>query len=221
MIRPSRPRTQRRGLSLLEVLIALAIFLLSLAALNQLVNFASDSAIDASRRNHAGRLAQSKLNSVISGVIALSSQGDAPFDSDETPDDGSNYSWSVDAEQNEIPNLWSVTVTVSWDKASDSTTRDSIAVSQMILDPSIRGSTQDSTPVLTSPPSDTSSSPSSSSTTPAATTPTPASSAAATPAKAAATPAKSNTPAAATSTKSSTPAATPTKAAASTPTKVG
>ena len=41
------------------------------------------------------------------GAVPLQSQGDTPFDED--PD----YTWSVDAQQNTLQNLWNVTVTVT------------------------------------------------------------------------------------------------------------
>jgi prepilin-type N-terminal cleavage/methylation domain-containing protein len=125
----------RRGLSLLEVLVALAIFLLSLTAISQLINHASNRAIDTELRTHAGRICQSKLNEVLSGGIPLSPQSDTPDENE--PD----FNWSLDAEQAAVTGLWSITVKVSWTRPDGGT--DSCSVSQMMIDPSIRGSTQD------------------------------------------------------------------------------
>jgi prepilin-type N-terminal cleavage/methylation domain-containing protein len=136
--RPVRP-----GLSLLEVLVALAIFLLSLAALSQLVNLASDRAIDTERRNQAGRICQSKLNEVMWGSIPLSTV------SEQQDEDNPDFNWSLDAEQGQVAGLWNITITVSWTRPDGS--NDSVAVSQMLLDPSIRGNTQDSTAITGTP----------------------------------------------------------------------
>jgi prepilin-type N-terminal cleavage/methylation domain-containing protein len=72
----------RPGLTLLEVLVALAIFLLSLGALVQLTSFAGRQAVDARRRSDETRLAQSKLAEVLAGAVPLQGQGETPFDED-------------------------------------------------------------------------------------------------------------------------------------------
>src|SRR5262245_53741092 len=106
MYLPPRPGRTRNGLSLLEVLVALAVFLLSFVAIGKLVTLSSDHALDIQYQSQATRLAVSKLNEVVSGGIPLQSSSGA-FDED--PD----WQWSIDAEQTDIPNLWTVTVHVS------------------------------------------------------------------------------------------------------------
>ena len=59
--------TSRPGLSLMEVLVALTIFLFSLIALSALVSLATDQAKDIQQRNLAGRLCESNLRFQISG----------------------------------------------------------------------------------------------------------------------------------------------------------
>jgi Tfp pilus assembly protein PilV len=131
--------SSRPGLSLMEVLVALTIFLFSLIALSALVSFATDQAIDIQQRNLAGRLCESKLNEVLSGVLQPTSQ-DGTFD--EEPD----YNWSVTADQNSsVSGLWTVTVTVSRERPDGS--KITVELSQMMVDPSIQGSTQDTTAV--------------------------------------------------------------------------
>src|SRR5947208_9569279 len=104
MLLPSRPSSPRRGLSLLEVLVALAIFLLSFVAIGRLVTLASDHAIELQQQSQATRLAQSKLNEVLCGALTLES-AEGSFDED------ADWQWSVDAEQG-TAGLWTVTVTV-------------------------------------------------------------------------------------------------------------
>src|SRR5581483_1170072 len=99
-----RPPTPRRGLSLLEVLVALAIFLLSFVAIGRLVTLASDHALEIQQQSEATRVAQSKINEVLCGSLGLQS---AEGDEDE-------WHWSIDAEQNTSVNgLWTVTATVT------------------------------------------------------------------------------------------------------------
>ena len=108
MLLPIRPAHPRRGLSLLEVLVALAIFLLSFVAIGRLVTLAGDQALEVQYQSQAARLAQSKLNEVIAGVVPLQGAASGTFDEDE------DWHWSIDTEQNgNIANLWTVTVTVN------------------------------------------------------------------------------------------------------------
>src|SRR5262249_54023829 len=107
MLLPTRPHAPRRGLSLLEVLVALAIFLLSFVAIGRLINLAGDQALEIQQQSQATRLAQSKLNEVLCGALGLES---AEGDFDEDPE----WHWKVDAEQNsDASGLWNVTVTVN------------------------------------------------------------------------------------------------------------
>jgi type II secretion system protein I len=135
MLLPSRPLASRHGLSLLEVLVALAIFLLSFVAIGRLVTLASDHALDIQQQSQATRLAQSKLNEVIAGIESLQG-GSGSFEEDP------GWQWTVEAEQSsDVPNLWTVTVTVTHpgEEGNDVTA----TLSQMVMDPSIRGSVFD------------------------------------------------------------------------------
>lgn len=126
-------RPVRRGLSLLEVLIALAIFLFSLVAVSRLVDMGADLAVEIDQRSHAAMLAQSKLAEINAGAIPLTGTGDAPCDGD----DG-DWLWRMTAEADNIPGLYRVTVTVGRDTRRG---RVEANFSQYVLDPTRRGST--------------------------------------------------------------------------------
>jgi type II secretory pathway pseudopilin PulG len=123
-------------LSLLEVLVALAIFLFSIVALHQALNVGTNQAIDTQQRIQASQLAQSKMAEVYVGAVPLSSQSDTPFDED--PD----YTWSVDAEPFTVANLWNVTVTVKRTRGDGGVLQTQLC--ELIIDPSIRGTNFDS-----------------------------------------------------------------------------
>jgi len=180
-------------MTLLEVLTALAIFLMAMVAFGDIVIRNGQVALDIQHQNLATRLCQSKMAEVASGLVPLASDGGEAFD--EEPD----YTWAVDAEQGQMNGVWNVTVTVTG--PPDSTGQPvASSVMQMVLDPTIVGSTQDVTPVTSSASTGNSNSTgntgSSSSSTPAT---TPA---------AASTPKAATAPAAATTPKASTPAST-------------
>ena len=134
---PKRKRIVRPALTLLEVVIALAIFLLAMTVFSQMLLRNGEITRDIQRQNLATRLCQSKLAEVVAGVVPLSSQ------SDQQCDDEPDYTWSLEADAGSVTGLWNVTVTVT---RTDSGSGNPIqcSLTEMLLDPSIIGSTQDS-----------------------------------------------------------------------------
>ncbi len=124
----------RRALSLLEVLVALTILLLSLGALYHLINLGGDLANRGQQRTRATQLAQTKLAEVSAGIVPLSS-GEGDFEED------GKYKWAVQADQGSTTGLWNVTVTVT--RVNPDKSRIEVSLSQMLLDPAQVGSTQD------------------------------------------------------------------------------
>lgn len=119
----------RPGFSLLEVVLASAIFLIALVGLTQLLSVSSQQAIDIQRMNRAAQILQSKLNEVVAGVEPLTSTGEATLDDD--PD----WVWSMTAEPQSEIGLYRVTITVSFARDASS----SWSVTQLVLDPAQRG----------------------------------------------------------------------------------
>jgi type II secretory pathway pseudopilin PulG len=138
MLRRTRTPRNRPGLTLLEVIISLAIFLFSLVAIGHLMTMGTQRASDAKALSRATQLCQGKLSEVIAGVLPLSSQGETAFD--EEPD----YVWSVECQQDSIANLWDVQVKVT--RANkDAGNNIEVVLQQMVLDPTVRGSASDVT----------------------------------------------------------------------------
>jgi general secretion pathway protein I len=133
IVRSTCQRSPRRGLSLLEVIVALAIFLMSLVAISQLIEQGADMAVKMDDRSYASMLAQRKLAEVIAGSEPLTGHGDIPFE-----DDDSDWSWSLGADLDSIANLYKVVVTVHKDTPRGKV---EIVFSQYVLDPTKRGST--------------------------------------------------------------------------------
>jgi Tfp pilus assembly protein PilV len=126
-------------MTLLEVLVATAIFLLAIGGISRLVTMAGDRALEVQWRSQEARLCQSKMAEVQAGVVPLSGQDDTPFDEDP------NFHWSVTANSTSVANVWTVTVKVTRDVANGTPIETSL--SQMVLDPSVIGSTQNTTPI--------------------------------------------------------------------------
>src|SRR5262249_55590004 len=106
----------RRALTLLEVLLALTIFLFAMVAIGRLITMGADRALDIQGRET--QLCQAKLAEVTSGATDLAS---AEGDFEEDPE----WHWAVDAQQSGYTNLWNVKVTVSR-KHSDGTKTEAI-----------------------------------------------------------------------------------------------
>ena len=121
---------RRPGLSLVEILLALAIFIMSLAAIGLLINIGSDHGTEARLHSTGARLAQSKLAEIEAGVVALTEPGGS-FDGADA-----SWQWTLTAEPYS-PTLYFVTVTVTRDINGRTF---ELSVSQYLLDPAIKGS---------------------------------------------------------------------------------
>ncbi len=129
---PNACENTRAGLTLLEVVIALAIFLFSIAAIAQLLTFSSDRVIDGHLKSQATARCEAKLAEVLCGAEPLSSSGGS-FSDDP------NWNWQLNcSEQGTVPNLWNVQVTVERKKGKNTL---QVSLSQLIMAPSARGST--------------------------------------------------------------------------------
>ena len=80
----SGKQTNRSGLTLLEVMIALAILGTSLAAIGELIRIGADAADRATELTTAQFLCDSKLAEIKSGVLPADSVGPIPFEIFET-----------------------------------------------------------------------------------------------------------------------------------------
>lgn len=122
----------RRGLSLLEVIVALAILVLAVVAINRLVSIGTDRGTDGRAHTRGARLAQSKMAEVEAGVIGVTSESEGSFEGDDAA-----WSFKVLPEAAGPPNLYTVTVRVSREIQGRPI---EVALTQMIFDPAMMGS---------------------------------------------------------------------------------
>ena len=92
-------RARHHGLTLFELLLALAIFLASLAALAQLLASGSRAAAQSKLQTEAILRCESKLGELVSGIEPIQSASKGSFDDD------SRWSWQVTAADGPWPNL--------------------------------------------------------------------------------------------------------------------
>lgn len=101
------PTAQRDGITLMEVLVSMAVFLLAMTALARLMDIGTDAALDATFHADANRLAQSKLAEIEAGVIPPDLSTSGTFDAEPA------WSWSMQSEPWSVPNLYTVSVKVA------------------------------------------------------------------------------------------------------------
>jgi Tfp pilus assembly protein PilV len=122
-------------MSILEVLLAMAIFLMSLLGLAQLLSISAELALETEFTNRAQQLCQSKMNEFVSGALPMTSQGETPFDED------NNWNWSAECQPDgTVTNLYTVTLHVKRTR-SDGTMFDA-TFTQMIIDPTSKGAVE-------------------------------------------------------------------------------
>src|SRR5262245_43014791 len=126
--RPGR----RAGMSLLEVLVAMAVFLVCLTGIGRLVDAGTDRALEAKYNTVGTRLAQSKMAEVEAGVIRVADGGSGDF----VEDGDDPWQWTVESTQTEVPNAFDVVVTVSRPYRGRTF---SVKLAQIIYDPAATG----------------------------------------------------------------------------------
>ncbi len=135
----NRTDQRRRGLTLFEVVVAMAIFMISVIGIYQLITFGRDRALDVRMQTRTSLRCQAKLSEVIVGAVPLESTGGySSFDDDK------DLQWSLSVESVGFDGAMQVKVSVKSDLPDGRTVESQLA--QIILDPSIRGSTLDPPP---------------------------------------------------------------------------
>lgn len=135
----SQPRSRRKGLSLLEVLAALVIFLLSLVALSQLIDTSTRQARNIQFQSEGTLLCQSKLAEFVAGVESVETGGEGDFEEDP------NWRWSAESvAEGGAAGLYKVTVKVTRGQGGFE-----VSMSQFILAPSMRGNLSTSSTTTT------------------------------------------------------------------------
>lgn len=125
-------RPCRRGLSLLEVLISVAIFLGSLTAIMQVLNIGQRAEIATRLQTEAVLRCESKMAEFVAGVEqAVSSQGNAFED-----EDASDWKWSAEVTDSGTTGLLLITVRVEHSSGGDAPNAD-YALARSLRDPQL------------------------------------------------------------------------------------
>jgi type II secretion system protein I len=120
-------RIRRRGLSLLEVVLAIAILGMSMVTIVQLLNIGYRGALSSRARTEAALLCDSKMAELAAGVLSLESTSASAVA--ENP----NWVYSVDVQPSSQLGLLVVTVTVK--QATNSLAPISMSIVRFMPDP--------------------------------------------------------------------------------------
>ncbi len=124
----------RAGLSLIEVMLAMAIFMMALVAIGRLVDFGTERELEARLYTRGTRLATTKMAEFEAGVTPLTEEQG-------TFSDDAAWSWTVQSEF-QGANLYLVTVTVSRDLKGRTF---QVVLGQMMIDPAVMGTAGEAT----------------------------------------------------------------------------
>jgi prepilin-type N-terminal cleavage/methylation domain-containing protein len=116
---------RRRGLSLLEVLLSVAILGMSMVAIGHLFNLGFRAASDVRVRSEANMIADATMAEIAAGVIDFKSAGG-------TVESKPDWQYVVSTQPSVQPGLLSVTVTVS---QRQSTSNVSVSLVRFVADP--------------------------------------------------------------------------------------
>jgi prepilin-type N-terminal cleavage/methylation domain-containing protein len=128
----------RRGLSLIEVLLSLAILVLALTAIWRLVNIGTEHGNQARAYNRGSQLAQAKMAEVEAGLVELSPETNGQFEGDDAI-----WTYAIIVEPAGPPNLYNVTIRVMrWFQGRQI----EVVLTQLLFDPTLIGSAAQAEP---------------------------------------------------------------------------
>ena len=123
-------KSQRHGITLFEVVLALAIFLLAFAAVGQIVQNGSRASVDGQLQNDAVLRAQSKLAEIIAGVEPMSAMQGQAFEDD------ADWTWSLTMGDGPHVDLVLLTVMVEHIGGNGETDA-SFSINRLVRDPQL------------------------------------------------------------------------------------
>jgi general secretion pathway protein I len=126
----SHRATSRRGLTLLEVLIALSIFFTALTAITQLIRLGTRAAVEAQLEADAALRAETILHEVLAGVQVMQNANGMPFD------DSPDWQWSLVVGEGPHIDLLRLDVTVVR-QVGDGQPQMSVTLSRLVRNPEL------------------------------------------------------------------------------------
>src|SRR5437870_2700413 len=105
----------RRGITLIETMLAATILFITVVSISQLSSMALQRVRLVRDQSRAVQVCQAKLNEVVAGALGMTGA------SGDCGDELDGWEWSVETEQYQVDGLWKVRVTVKPKDGSDTT----------------------------------------------------------------------------------------------------
>ncbi|MCA9056106.1 MAG: prepilin-type N-terminal cleavage/methylation domain-containing protein, partial [Planctomycetaceae bacterium] len=121
---------RRRGLTLLEVLLSLGIFLIAMTAISQLVALGTRASLDARLEAEAALRAETALHEVLAGVQPMQSVEATPFEDD--PD----WQWTLTVSEGPHIDLLRLDV-AAFRQESGGQPRNSVRITRLVRNPDL------------------------------------------------------------------------------------
>lgn len=125
--------TSRRGLSLLEVLLALSILGIATGILASIMHQAADNGLKARRMTQAQMICEAKMAEAISGAIPLQPTQWTPT----TSADGTTWYYALELVSAEIPNMVGIGINATDEIGMSESSRPLSRLVQWIIDPNL------------------------------------------------------------------------------------
>lgn len=122
----------RSGLTILEVILSIGIFLASATVVSQLLTTGTRAAVEGRHQSQMAMLAQSKMDEVVAGIQEMSAGDNQGFEGDVDP----GYTWGLTVEEGGQGDLLSVTITVTHEN-SDRVEDATLSLTRLMRDPQI------------------------------------------------------------------------------------
>ena len=120
----------RPGMTLLEVVIALALFFAAMAAISEILHMGGQTAVKAQLRAEASLLGESKLNEVIAGIVPLTPVAEQAFE------DAPQWTWTLTVEDDTDVSIKRLMLTVNHLNSSGKSDHE-IQFARLLRDPTI------------------------------------------------------------------------------------
>jgi general secretion pathway protein I len=133
----------RTGMTLLEVVIALALFFAAMAAISEILHMGSQTAVKAQLRAEASLLGESKLNEVIAGIVPLTPVSEQAFE------DALQWTWTLTVEDDTDVSIKRLLLTVNHLNTAGKSDHE-IQFARLLRDPAIFQSSGNSETALES-----------------------------------------------------------------------
>ena len=127
-------RNQRSGLSLLEVILALAILAMSIALLAQITKQSTDNGLMAQRLANAQILCESKMAEVLAGAIPLTGTSWVPITDSSIP---GNWNYQIQTITGQRKDMIGVRLSVSDNPDSTTESPELFFIMRWMIDPSL------------------------------------------------------------------------------------